>query len=63
MSPDASCPGCRSMRALVERLVASGVDWLDASDAPAADLEDDEREVVSEDDGVVDAQTLGRVIR
>lgn len=51
------------MRRLVERLVAAGIDWLDDGDAPAADREDDEREVVSEDDGVVDAATLARGLR
>lgn len=63
MRPVETCAGCRGMRALVAKLVASGIDWLDVCDAPTADREDDEREVVSEDDGVVDAVTLGRVIR
>lgn len=51
------------MRRLVERLVEAGVDWLDDGDAAAADREDDETEVVSEDDGIVDARTLGRGLR
>lgn len=48
------CPGCLATRRLVERLVAAGIDWLDACDAPSVDLEDDEREVVSEDDDRID---------
>lgn len=51
------------MRRLVARLVSVGIDWLDDADAWSADREDDEREIVSSDDGVVDALTLGRVIR
>lgn len=57
------CSSCAYMRDLVEQLVAAGIDWLDACDAPSVDLEDDETEVQSEDDGVVDAATLGRAIR
>lgn len=52
------CPGCASMRALVERLVTVGIDWLDACDAPEADLEDNETEIISSDDGVVAARIL-----
>lgn len=48
------------MRHLVSRLVAAGIDWLDDGDAPAADREDDEREIITSDDGVVDAMTLNR---
>lgn len=61
--PGQVCASCAGMRALVRQLVASGIDWLDAGDAACADLEDDEREVVSEDDGIVDALTLGRAMR
>lgn len=57
------CARCAAMRRLVERLVEAGVDWLDDGDAAAADREDDETEVVSEDDGIVDARTLGRGLR
>lgn len=60
---EASCPSCAAMRRLVRRMVAAGIDWLDEADAAFADLEDDECEVVSEDDGVADAVTLVRVIR
>lgn len=58
-----ACPSCASMRDLVEKLVAAGIDWLDACDAPAADLEDDETEIESEDDGIVDQTMLARAIR
>lgn len=61
--PVARCPSCAAMRRLVRREVAAGIDFLDDGDAAVADLEDDEDEVVSEDDGVVDAVTLGRAIR
>ena len=57
------CARCAAMRRLVERLVAAGIDWLDDGDAPEADLECDEAEVVSSDDGIVDALTLGRVLQ
>lgn len=60
---EASCAGCASMRRLVERLVAAGIDYLDELDASAVDRECDEAEVVSEDDGGVDAQTLGMALR
>ncbi|MGQ2989501.1 MAG: hypothetical protein ACT6RD_03430 [Brevundimonas sp.] len=63
MSVAEPCPHCAGMRRLVERLVAAGVDWLDDGDACAAEREDDEREIVSSDDGVVDPITLARVIR
>lgn len=59
----AVCPTCAPLRRLIARMVAAGIDVLDAVDDGIADREDDEREVVSEDDGVVDAMTLGRVIR
>ena len=59
------CASCVRMRRLVENLVATGVDWLDDCDAPSADIEADDadREIISEDDGVVDALTLGRALR
>ena len=57
------CPSCAALRQLVERLVASGIEFLDAGDAPSADLEDDEREVVSSDDGVVAPEHLDRVLK
>lgn len=57
------CASCAAMRRLVERLVAAGIDWLDDGDAPTVDREDDECEVISEDDGVVDAATLARGLR
>lgn len=60
--PD-ECARCRSLRLLVERLVEAGIDWLDDADADLSELEDDEREVVSEDDGVVDPVTLSRGLR
>ena len=60
--PD-ECARCRLLRFLVERLVSAGIDWLDDADAAHAELEDDECEVVSEDDGVVDRVTLSRGLR
>lgn len=41
----------RQLRAWLEHLVETAIDWLDALDAAAEDLEDDEREVFSEDEG------------
>lgn len=58
-----SCERCAAMRRLVKRLVAAGIDYLDDQDAGLVDREDEETEVISEDDGVVDAHTLGRGLR
>lgn len=44
-------------RSALESFVQAAIDWMDERDARGEDREDDEREVVCEDDGVVDAET------
>lgn len=39
------------LRVWLADVAQMAIDWLDALDAPAAELEDDEREICSEDDG------------
>lgn len=41
-------------------MAQAAIDWLDELETAAEALEDDERELVSEDDGVVDAVTWGQ---
>lgn len=53
MSPD------QDFRQALETFVQAAIDWMDVRDAAGADHEDDEAEVLSEDDGVVDAMTWG----
>lgn len=36
------CPEERQLRAWLEHVAQSAIDWLDALDAPTEDLEDDE---------------------
>ena len=45
-------------RCLIENAVEALIALLDAADAPGAELESDELEVLSEDDGVVEAAAL-----
>lgn len=40
----------RALRAWLESVAAMAIDWLDELDAAGVDLEDDEREIASEDD-------------
>lgn len=61
--PFEPCAQCAALRRMVKRLVAAGIDFLDDGDAASADREDDETEVISEDDGVVDSITLRRGLR
>lgn len=48
------------LRTALADVAQAAIDWLDEIDAHAEALEDDEGEVASEDDGVVDAMTWGQ---
>lgn len=40
----------QSLRAWLEHVAQTAIDWLDALDAAVEGREDDEREIISEDD-------------
>lgn len=42
--------GNRALRAWLQHVAQSAIDWLDELDATGEDLEDDEREIITEDD-------------
>lgn len=41
----------RALRRWLQYVAQTAIDWLDELDAAEADLEDDEREIITEDEG------------